>query len=388
VAKNYREVESKRGNKSFEPIRTAIFRGKPCDLRRHFRKGTALREMVSEADMLAQNDRTGRRFIFDIKWKSLLAKGFSQSAIDRSERICEGSGILTPARGVVKGKELNGWIVIDHDNCRTLIEDGEACYLNIVLNANPPQRKRGERRWKPRDSAQSPFQSPSPPGVSPFQSPFGSPFQSPFPANSESISDAANHSAAKELQNEAQRKKAPNSVSSVNSVNLEKENSVNPETAQEQNPLALSTSEPDCDQNQRASESLTVSNVIPEPTLEYLSDAEFDEGFLSRYEHMRELMECVTEIIIAASADPYLGRTTNAFLMRRVMVLLKQKYGYNTPKGWLPVMDKLQVPAPVRVCRKFEPPLSMRQAEELKSLLFPSEAPFWLRENGMITERE
>jgi hypothetical protein len=248
VTNIYRDIEAKRGRNSFDAVRTAMFRGKPCDLRRHFRKNTLLREMVSRADMLAKNDKTGRRFIFETKWASLLADGYSQSAIDRAERICEGSGILTPARCVVRGKEINGWIVIDHDGCRTLIEDGECCQLNITLNSNPPRRKRGQRRWNSgsvllspfpneqskassggRAEGQSPLVSPFHSGASPFQSPLVSPFASPFPKNSESISDPDTVLEDKDLLDRLERKSPPNPV------NLERANSINPMKERDQN---------------------------------------------------------------------------------------------------------------------------------------------------------
>lgn len=253
--KTYRDVEAKRGKNSFDAIRTAVFRGKACDLRRHFCKGTLLREMVSRSDMLAKNDKTGRRFIFETKWTSLLALGYSQSAIDRAERICEGSAILTPARGVVKGKALNGWIVIDHDKCRTLIDNGESCQLDITLNSNPPRRGRGERRWKTPEVSPSPFRgaeqksvpdslgidesplvSPFPSAESPFQSPLVSPFQSPFPENSESISLPATSLQTQGLPETGERKPPPNPVNSANSGNLERENPVNPAQARDPKP--------------------------------------------------------------------------------------------------------------------------------------------------------
>ena len=256
MTKNYRDVESKRGRNSFDPVRTASFRGKPCDLRRHFRKRTLLREMVSRADMMARNDKTGQRFIFETKWRGLLESGYSQSAIDRAERICEGSGILTPARCTVHGKELNGWIVIDHDKHRTLI--GDNCKLDITLNSNPPCRKRGQRRWPehvtpslfPDGSGtnpgkeQSPLVSPFPSPQSPLVSPFQSPFLSPFPDDSESISVEDIPLGDNVLESGGERNSLPNPMNSMNPVNLGNMNPVNPEKENQESARPHSQTKP------------------------------------------------------------------------------------------------------------------------------------------------
>jgi hypothetical protein len=345
----YQEVEAKRGRKSFEPLRSFMFRGKPCDLQRHFKRNTLLREMAGHIELLAGNDRTGRRFIYETKWKKFLKAGYSQSAIDRAERIFESAGILTASHDTVKGKTLPGWIVIDHDKNRTLVENGTVCCLNVELNEKPPRRKRGERRWKLQD-AESPYQSPFPQEESPYQSPYKSPFLSPFLLDSESISSTDKPISNQEVAETDPAKTPSESCQSCKSYESKEEESC--KSRETQTPPALFLeSKSDERQNPRARKKLTVADVLASADVVRLSDEEFDDRFMSDYPHATELQDCIRQVIYESLSDPYLGRQTNVRLMRRVMNLLKKEHGCSVPRGWIPVIEKLKKDSVVRACR-------------------------------------
>ncbi|GEM_PF-4696853 len=251
--KPYREVEAERGKNSFHPTVLAEFRGKPCNLRRHFEMGTTLREIVAWAELWAANDP--EQFIYVQDWSKFVKR--SKRSIASSLCIAESMQILIPAVRLKKNKygamrKRRGWIVADHDKISAR-ENGD-CTLSVVRKMDAPLRKRGERRWPSafpdaeanakqmlEVSAPSALTSAIPPDPSAFESAFKSAFESAFPDDDECISDAAISSSDKELQNGGERKRLSNPLNPLNPLKREERNPLNP--AQEQTPsLSLSDS--------------------------------------------------------------------------------------------------------------------------------------------------
>lgn len=251
MSKSYREVEAKRGRNTFHPTVLAEFRGKPCNLRRHFEMGTTLREIVALAELWAANDPEG--FIYVQDWCKYVKR--SKRSIASSLCIAESMQVLVPATRSRKNKqgalrERRGWIVADHDKISTR-ENGD-CTLSVVRKMDVPLRKPGERRWTNaadpsafpdaqanakhvlENSAPSALASAFPSDLSAFQSAIKSAFQSAFPDEIECISDASIPSLDKDLPTQGERKDASNPLNPLNPKNLEEGNPLNP--AQEQTP--------------------------------------------------------------------------------------------------------------------------------------------------------
>ncbi len=261
AAKSYREVESKRGGKSFHPSRLAFFRDEPCNLRRHFEMGSTLREVISLAELLAKND--SERFIYINDWSKKIKR--SKRSIEQSLCIAESAKLLTPtirSRPNKNGfeKPRKGWIVADHDLIRE-VKDGQ-CNLNIELRMNAPLRKKGEHRWQNlvEPLQQSAFPNPgsiqeesgSSEEVSAFQSAFDqspsasvsaseSAFQSAFNSELECISDTSNKLPNNNLGDTTPRKSLSNPLNPLNPENLENEN---PQNSVENQPLSRFFSKP------------------------------------------------------------------------------------------------------------------------------------------------
>jgi hypothetical protein len=67
-------------------------------------------------------------------------------------------------------------------------------------------------------------------------------------------------------------------------------------------------------------------------------------GLFEPYPHWRELYACCRTILNGHVAlnTQFLGDTTCARIMGEAMSLLRAKHGYNAPRWWLPVMNKLR----------------------------------------------
>lgn len=139
-------------------------------------------------------------------------------------------------------------------------------------------------------------------------------------------------------------------VSPINPVNPVKENPSSENQNQHPHPALFLDSNADRDQHLRARKNLTIADVMPEASIYYLSDSEFDEGFLASYEHTEDLKEIILQTLSDSATDPYVGRETNAMLMGKVMESM-QTLGHFVPKGWYPVMKELRKKSAVRVCR-------------------------------------
>lgn len=146
MARTYREVEAKRGKNTFHPTVLSEFRGKPCDLRRHFEMGSTLREIVAWAELWAANDP--ERFIYVQDWSKYVKR--SKRSIASSLCIAESMQVLVTATRFRKNKhgalrKRRGWIVADHDKISTA-ENGD-CTLSVIRKMDAPLCTRGERRW-------------------------------------------------------------------------------------------------------------------------------------------------------------------------------------------------------------------------------------------------
>jgi hypothetical protein len=71
-----------------------------------------------------------------------------------------------------------------------------------------------------------------------------------------------------------------------------------------------------------------------------ISSGAFDTKFLSRYEHPHELLRCCAQALGESIGNPW---RDPAHGMARAMDLMRQLYGLNVPKGWLPVMYDLRI---------------------------------------------
>jgi hypothetical protein len=66
----------------------------------------------------------------------------------------------------------------------------------------------------------------------------------------------------------------------------------------------------------------------------------FDPKYLSRYESPDKLLECCTQALLETSGTPW---RDPAHGMARAMDLMRELYGLNVPKGWIPVMYDLRI---------------------------------------------
>jgi hypothetical protein len=71
-----------------------------------------------------------------------------------------------------------------------------------------------------------------------------------------------------------------------------------------------------------------------------ISSGAFDTKFLSRYEHPHELLRCCAQALGESKGNPW---RDPAHGMARAMDLMRELYGLNVPKGWVPVMYDLRI---------------------------------------------
>jgi len=86
----------------------------------------------------------------------------------------------------------------------------------------------------------------------------------------------------------------------------------------------------------------TIGMVLADASLSKISDGEFNVSFLTKYGHGRQLAECCRMAIEELAEEPYEGRMSCARVMGRAMELLREIYGHDTPRGWVPVLRKLR----------------------------------------------
>ena len=78
--------------------------------------------------------------------------------------------------------------------------------------------------------------------------------------------------------------------------------------------------------------------------IETLSQGEFNvrnSSYVS-YPYKQQLLECCNLAIQELSNEPYLGSKSHARVMGRSMELLREDYGLDAPKGWIPVLRTLR----------------------------------------------
>jgi hypothetical protein len=114
--------------------------------------------------------------------------------------------------------------------------------------------------------------------------------------------------------------------------------------------------------------------------LEKLSDGEFQVKYLAKYQHREELLECCELAVDELGGELYEGRASCARVMGRAMELLRERYGLDAPRGWVPVMRILRethnsTPRPTQTVgaprkkHELSPAVAVWESEELSDLL-------------------
>jgi hypothetical protein len=86
----------------------------------------------------------------------------------------------------------------------------------------------------------------------------------------------------------------------------------------------------------------TIGVVLAGVDLHTLSNGEFDVTYLTKYPHRRQLEECCEKAVEELADQPYEGRISCARVMGRAMELLREDYGFDAPRGWVPVLRRLR----------------------------------------------
>ncbi len=105
----------------------------------------------------------------------------------------------------------------------------------------------------------------------------------------------------------------------------------------------------------------TIGEALAAGGIAEISDGEFNLTFLQSYPQRPQLKECCRWAFEELAKEPYRGRLSCARVMGRAMELLREIYGCNAPRGWVPVMRRLR-PKPVH--RDVQPEQVAREAEE------------------------
>jgi hypothetical protein len=86
----------------------------------------------------------------------------------------------------------------------------------------------------------------------------------------------------------------------------------------------------------------TIGEALAGGGITEISDGEFNLTYLARYPQRSQLEECCRWAFEELADEPYHGRESCARVMGRAMELLREIYGCNAPRGWVPVMHRLR----------------------------------------------
>jgi hypothetical protein len=344
-----RSSDTRRGDRSFIPEVSASFRGKPCSLKRHFGPG-CLRQIIGYAEKLAANDPD--RFIWVRDWKKTAKRGragsdgvYGATQIKRCLWWLESAQLLIPARRLRNGRTMTGWIVAAHEDVSEL-NDGR-CRLQASSNFTISPRSRGQQldRYVGAESeAQGTIQGT-------MESPLRD-YPRDYGIDSEGLSNGGNSLANRELEGSIERNIPPNPV---NPVIIEPSHPGNSQkataTPTDFSSMTRCTREEKPRQDQsavisspihRVQESTTITPAAAPSDLRSclaaISDSKFDYKSLRRYDHKAELQSCCIEALSEQTGewkDP-------AHRMVRAMEFMRERYGFDVPKGWVPVMQQLR----------------------------------------------
>jgi hypothetical protein len=256
------------------------------------------------------------------------------------------------------GSEVTGWTMIPHSELASA--DASWCVWG-----RPDSNARSTHVEPPLndqliDSAETPAEENALPAESPAEG-INAPAESPaekfpsFSGNSSSVSDGINS----RLQAETSKTHIPSQVESgftqeeTDFKQVESQRAKpKPEDKTNGSLRSFQTTDYDlkpagtfieADSGPTVGDELRVIRNLDDLALiEQLSDSEFDTQFLTTYDRTRELADSCRAAIEELSAKVFRGRSTLADIMGRAMERLRKDYGYDAPKGWLPVMRKLR----------------------------------------------
>jgi hypothetical protein len=376
--------------------------GQPCKLKKHYRDCD--RQVIGYLETLAAQDP--ERFVWcqfhaivknAKKWKD--KRPYSARHVARAIENAEKDGIVKAA-----WKDRNGWrpgyVIASHDaitvkqGCWCVRADGH-CYLP----SSRPKHIKRHATSKPQEdhkhtTTDTNLSSPVSSEISAMSSPVSSRMSSPV--SSESESDVITHVITESLEVQ-QSQPVDSDTPAVLVAGLEGPSLEYPYQALfslekaalgslgDAAPCALNTNS---NSDNRPRKELIVGSVFfgALPTsVDYLSDKEFDEDYLSQYEHTSELQACIEQAVQELAHEPYLGRYTNARLMFRAMELLRSVHNLNVPRGWVPAMKQLQKQPNGYYAFTSKQPDDVR---ELRGLLIGPHWPCWYKTNGHITQAE
>jgi hypothetical protein len=375
-----RSSDARRGKRSFIPeVNT---RGKACSLKRHFGTG-CMRQIIGYAEKLAAQDP--ERFIWVREWQKTAKRGrngdsgvYSATQIKRSVWALEAGQLLIAARRSRNGRMRTGWIVAKHDDVATIT--GRKCRLLASPKFTISPRSRGQQLERyigdeidGRGTIQGTLES--------TPRDYQRDYQRDFEIDPEGLSNDGKQLEANEIQDRGAEIASPNPVNPVNPVIKEpsyptdwdwrSEPTATPtssfvtrvtrgtrEEREEKNSIPTSSkTKTSPTQPVQVLETITPAREFktwqPPPQSEdaakrdrlhdcvqKISSGAFDTKFLSRYEHPQELLRCCAQALAESIGNPW---RDPAHGMARAMDLMRQLYGLNVPKGWLPVMYDLRI---------------------------------------------
>jgi hypothetical protein len=388
-----RDSDTKRGERSV--IQEVKVRGDACRLKRHFGTG-CMRQIIGWAEKLASQDP--ERFIWIKNWKTA-KRGrdgdggtYGKTQRKRCLWVLEGCGILTPAIRVRGGATRTGWIVARHDDV-SVIDNGRCRLMAVPRGYTISPRTQGQNLKRYLDVETRGTLNPSSNAVhvenrGTIKGTLIEPprdFQRDFPRDFESsakgLSIGGNHLGQKELEGRVENTVRANPVNPVipvisnpvspakdltlafggsKSTEVQDNSNSNGMTSfashdHDHDPDSLSSRQRNYDDYPAAGTDLdpiassqpTESVGMLERVVEKISGGKFDTAYLAQYEHQQKLLECCQYAAEWISHDIE-RRRDPAGIMAYAMESMRQMYGFDVPKGWVPVMRELRADAKVR----------------------------------------
>jgi len=128
----------------------------------------------------------------------------------------------------------------------------------------------------------------------------------------------------------------------------------------------------------------TIGEALAAGGITEISDGEFNLTYLHSYPQRPQLEECCRWAFEELAEEPCYGRESCARVMGRAMELLREIYGCNAPRGWVPVMRRLRATQ-----RDVQTELAARKPRSrLRPTSLISNLPIWQTESRFWTESE